>query len=302
MNDRHASGLIELTEDRSPLLDQFGERLRVLRARRGMTRKDLARASGVSDRYLANLESGRANPSLLVLEQLASGLECALAEVLGDVTTASPEWLLLRDLLRERSEADIRKARLAVSETVGVQVDHGNALRRIALIGLRGAGKSTLGRLLADDLGMPLIELSVHIERMAGYSIREIQDLYGPSAYRRYEYRALEEALQIYPEFVLAAPGGIVSEPSTFQLLLGHCWTAWLCASPEDHMRRVTQQGDLRPMAGNAEAMEDLRRILQVREPFYAKADLAVQTSGKSLDEAFALLRTSVRQRLSLPA
>jgi XRE family aerobic/anaerobic benzoate catabolism transcriptional regulator len=302
MNDRTAAGLVGLTDDGTPLLDEFGERLRVLRARRGMTRKDLARASKVSDRYLASLESGKANPSLLVLDQVARGLECSVAEVLGDMTTASPEWLLLRDLLKDRSEADIRMARVLASETIGVQVDHGSAVRRIALIGLRGAGKSTLGHLLAEDLDMPLIELSEHIERIAGYSIREIQDLYGTSAYRRYEYRALEEALQIYPEFVLAAPGGLVSEPTTFRLLLSSCWTVWLRAEPEDHMRRVARQGDLRPMAGNAEAMEDLRRILRVREAFYSKADVTVGTSGQTLDETFTMLRTTVRHRLGATA
>jgi XRE family aerobic/anaerobic benzoate catabolism transcriptional regulator len=216
------------------------------------------------------------------------------------MTTASPEWLLLRDLLRDRGEADVRKARIVASESIGVQVDHGSSVRRIALIGLRGAGKSTLGHLLAEDLDMPLIELSEHIERIAGYSIREIQDLYGTSAYRRYEYRALAEALQIYPEFVMAAPGGLVSEPSTFRLLLSHCWTVWLRAEPEEHMRRVAQQGDLRPMAGNSEAMDDLRRILTVREPFYSKADVAVDTSSQSLDDTFLLLRTTVRHRLEL--
>lgn len=300
MNDRTAAGLSELADDRGPLLDEFGERLRVLRARRGMTRRDLGRASSVSDRYVASLESGKANPSLLVLDQLARGLECSVAEILGDMTTASPEWLLLRDLLRDRGEADVRKARIVASESIGVQVDHGSSVRRIALIGLRGAGKSTLGHLLAEDLDMPLIELSEHIERIAGYSIREIQDLYGTRAYRRYEYRALAEALQIYPEFVMAAPGGLVSEPSTFRLLLSHCWTVWLRAEPEDHMRRVAQQGDLRPMAGNSEAMDDLRRILTVREPFYSKADVAVDTSSQSLDDTFLLLRTTVRHRLEL--
>ena len=173
---------------------------------------------------------------------------------------------------------------------------------RIALIGLRGAGKSTLGRMLAEDLDVPFVELSTEIERVAGLSIREIHDLYGQSAYRRYERRALEETLQIYPELVLATPGGLVSEPATLNMLLGHCLTVWLRASPEDHMKRVMQQGDLRPMAGNTEAMEDLRRILESRSAFYGKADLTLDTSEQALDATFARLRTMVRERRALAA
>ena len=151
--------------------------------------------------------------------------------------------------------------------------------KRQALIGLRGAGKSTLGQMLADDLGYPCVELNREIERVAGCSIREIHNLYGPNAYRRYERRALEEAVQIYPEMVLATPGGLVSEPATLNLLLAHCYTVWLRATPEEHMGRVMAQGDFRPMSGNNEAMADLKRILAGREAFYAKADLTWVTS-----------------------
>ena len=147
-------------------------------------------------------------------------------------------------------------------------------------MGLRGAGKSTLGQRLADDLGFPFIELSRQIEQFAGCSISEIQGLYGQNAYRRYERRALEEAIQIYPEAVLATPGGLVSDPATFNLLLTHCTTVWLQADPEDHMQRVRAQGDLRPMQGKVEAMDDLKRILDAREPLYRKADVTLDTSG----------------------
>jgi shikimate kinase len=169
---------------------------------------------------------------------------------------------------------------------------------RVALIGLRGAGKSTLGQMLADDLGFPFVELSREIEKFAGCSISEIQGLYGQNAYRRYERRALEEAIQIYPEAVIATPGGIVSDPATFNQLLAHCTTVWLQADPEDHMRRVTAQGDLRPMAASREAMEDLKGILAGRAAFYSKAEFRLDTSAQALEPTFAALRSMVRQAL----
>ncbi|WP_280151488.1 helix-turn-helix transcriptional regulator [Piscinibacter sp. XHJ-5] len=300
MNDRNLAADLEI-EERSPLLVAFGERLRTLRSRRGLTRKAVAQAADVSERYLANLEHGTGNPSLLILDQIARALQCPVAELIGDVTTGSAEWLLIRELLEHRGEADLRRARLAIGETVGTGGDRRAKSRRIALIGLRGAGKSTLGHMLADDLNVPFIELSAEIERVAGYSIREIQDLYGPTAYRRYERRALEEVLQIYPDLVLATPGGLVSEPATFNELLSHCTTVWLQADPEDHMGRVAGQGDLRPMAASHEAMEDLRRILAGRAAFYSKADLTLDTSRQPLDETYVLLRAGVRQAIGLP-
>jgi XRE family aerobic/anaerobic benzoate catabolism transcriptional regulator len=170
----------------------------------------------------------------------------------------------------------------------------------VALVGLRGAGKSTLGAMLAEDLGFPFVELSREIEKFAGCSISEIQGLYGQNAYRRYERRALEEAIQIYPEAVIATPGGIISDAATFNLLLAHCTTVWLQAAPEDHMARVTAQGDLRPMAASREAMDDLKGILAGRAAFYSKAELHVDTSAQELAATFALLRASVRAALVL--
>jgi XRE family aerobic/anaerobic benzoate catabolism transcriptional regulator len=169
----------------------------------------------------------------------------------------------------------------------------------VALVGLRGAGKSTLGAMLAEDLGFPFVELSREIEKFAGCSISEIQGLYGQNAYRRYERRALEEAIQIYPEAVIATPGGIVSDAATFNLLLAHCTTVWLQAAPEDHMARVTAQGDLRPMAASREAMDDLKGILAGRAAFYSKAELRVDTSAQDLAGTFALLRARVRDALA---
>ncbi|MDQ6628643.1 MAG: helix-turn-helix transcriptional regulator, partial [Pseudomonadota bacterium] len=239
---------------KEPFLIALGERVRLLRARRGMTRKGVALASGVSERHLANLEYGIGNASILVLQQVAIALDCALAELVGDVTTSSPEWLMLRELLQSRNEADVRRARVALGSLFGNgRVDPARG-RRIALVGLRGAGKSTLGALLADALGVPFVELSRCIETIAGCSIREIHDLYGTAAYRRYERRALDGTIKAHKAVVIATPGGIVAEPATFERLLAHCTAIWLQASPEEHMGRVAAQGDTRPMSASREA------------------------------------------------
>ena len=172
---------------------------------------------------------------------------------------------------------------------------------RIALIGLRGAGKSTLGRMLAEDLDFPFVELSRETEKLAGFSTAEILGLYGQNAYRRYERRALEEAIGNYPEAVIATAGGMVSDLMSFNLLLQCCTTVWLRAAPEDHMGRVMAQGDMRPMAANAEAMEDLKSRFASRSAFYSKAELQVDTSAQLLLETFQILRAEVRGALRLP-
>ena len=289
-------------EDKNPFLVALGKRVGALRARRGLTRKAVAIAADVSERHLANLEYGLGNASILVLLQVAGALQCSLAEIIGDSTTTSPEWLMIRELLEQRDEAALKRVRIAIGEMLGT--GGGNALRspRIALVGLRGAGKSSLGQRLAEDLGFPLVELSREIEKFAGCSVSEVLGLYGMNAYRRYERRALEEAIQRYPEAVIATPGGMVSDPATFNLLLSHCTTVWLQASPEDHMRRVMEQGDLRPMADSKEAMEDLKDILAGRAPFYAKADFTLDTSAQPLLPTFNALRQLVRKAIQLPA
>ena len=288
-------------EAKNPFLVALGERVRGLRARRGMTRKAVALAADVSERHLANLEYGVGNASTLVLLQVAGALQCSLAELLGDVTTSSPEWLMIRELLEHRDDATLRRVRVVIGEMLGT--GGGNAARspRVALIGLRGAGKSTLGQMLADDLAFPFVELSREIEKFAGCSVAEIQALYGVNAYRRYERRALEEAIQIYPEAVIATPGGLVSDAANFNLLLAHCTTVWLQARPEDHMKRVIAQGDMRPMGNSREAMDDLKGILAGRAAFYAKAELRLDTSAAPLEATLQALRRLVRQALRIP-
>ena len=287
-------------EPREPFLVALGERVRSMRARKGMTRRSLAQASTVSERHLANLESGQGNASVLVLRQVAGALGCQPSDLLDD-DLQGPERLLIRDLLQGRDDDDLRRARLALSDLFGTALRPEARRHRIALVGLRGAGKSTLGRRLATDLGATFVELNREIERVAGYGLTEIHNLLGPSAYRRYERRALEEALALYPDAVIATPGGIVSDPATFNLLLSNCFTVWLTASPEEHMRRVVAQGDMRPMAGNAEAMDDLRRILAGRAAFYGKADLTFDTSGRPLAACYDALATALATALGRP-
>jgi len=278
---------VHVPPEKEKLLAELGKRVRLLRARRAMPRRVLAEAADVSERHLANLESGIGNVSILVLAQVAQALDCSLAELLGDETTATPEWLMIRNLLTGRKQEALKRAHKALAELFSAGAEAARRGERIALIGLRGAGKSTLGRMLAAHFGRPFVELGREITKLAGCSPSEIQALYGPNAYRRYERQALEEVLRNHPSCVIATAGGLVADAASYDLLLTHCYTIWLQATPEDHMSRVIAQGDLRPMADNREAMDDLRLILEGRAAFYEKADLAHYTSGKTLEESF---------------
>ncbi len=288
-----------------PFLVGLGERALALRIKRGMTRKALSNAANVSERHLANLEYGVGNVSVLVLLQLSQALGASFTQLLGEATESSPELQKIHDLLGGASEAQLRLVRESIEELLesskyrGTDPNAHNSC--IALIGLRGAGKSTLGRLLAEDLDFPFVELSREIERLAGCSINEIQALYGQNAYRRYERRAIDETLQTYPQAVIATPGGLVSDAATYNLLLSNCTTVWLQADPKDHMERVAAQGDMRPMAGNKEAMEDLKFILAGRNAFYSKAEFHLNTSAQSQELTFLALRKVIREALTLP-
>ena len=297
-----SSAELDDPDRKDPFLAALGERTRALRARRGLTRKGLAKAAEVSERHLANVEMGVGNASVQFLRQLAQALNCSLAELVGDETASSPEWLMIREILRGRSDAELVQARSALASMFGAPASQAARRQRIALIGLRGAGKSTLGRALAEGWKVPFVELNRGIEALAGCTLPEIHSLYGPAAYRRYEKRAMEDTIQRFPRAVIATPGGIVSDPATFNLLLAHCYTVWVRATPEEHMGRVLAQGDTRPMAGNsgnAEAMNDLRRILESRTAFYSKADAVFDTSEMSPEAALEALREQLRDLMS---
>ncbi len=275
-------------------LRRVGERVREARARRGMTRKLLARDSGISERYIAQLETGHGNISILLLRQIAQAMNLSAEELVRDVPDHPPELTLLIETLRRLKPAELAEARQTLSAMFGGAAAR-DRTKRIALIGLRGAGKSTLGAMLARDLRVPFVELDREIERVAGASLGEIFDLYGQAAYRRYERRALEAVLENHDRAVIAAGGSIVAEAATYDLLLTACYTIWLTAAPEEHMGRVVAQSDLRPMAGNDEAMTDLRRILAGREALYAKADARVDTAGITPAASFKRLRAAAK-------
>ncbi len=272
-------------------LNRLGERVRDARARRGMTRKELARESRVSERYLAQLEAGHGNISVLLLRQIAAALGLALNDLLGE-EEQSVELTLIHQLLKRLPKQRFARIRARLQGEFGSPAAERS--RRIALIGLRGAGKSTLGAALARRLGVPFIELDREIEREAGTGLSEIFLLYGQQGYRRYERRCLEKALESHERCVIATGGSLVSEPGTYDLLLSTCFTVWLKADPEEHMARVVAQGDTRPMAGNAQAMEDLRRILEARRLLYGQADATVDTAGQSAEQSLRALKKAI--------
>jgi len=275
------------------LLRLLGERVREARARRGMTRRILARDSGVSERYLAQIESGQGNISVLLLMKIAQSLNVPLHALMRESNRRDVELTLIEQFLKRLQPHKLAEVRSQLMRDFGSSDT--DRMRRIALIGLRGAGKSTLGSRLARALGCAFVELDREIETEAGTSLSEIFLLYGQAGYRRYERRCLESVLERNERVVIATGGSIVSEPATYDLLLSTCNTIWLRASPEEHMARVVAQGDTRPMAGSQEAMDDLRRILDGRATLYGQADFIVDTTQASIEQSLAQLKRAAR-------
>jgi XRE family aerobic/anaerobic benzoate catabolism transcriptional regulator len=286
-----------MTENSDPetaFLEQLGQRVRTMRALRGMSRKVLAKVSGISERYIAQLEGGKGNVSIVLLRRVSNAMAAHLEDLIP-AGEPSPDWPVIRDLLRKASPNQIAQAK----DILGGFGNGTSTLRRssfagIALIGLRGAGKSTLGKMLAKKIGWSFVELNKEIEAQNGLSVAEIIALYGQEGFRRMEQAALGQLLARKELMVLATGGGIVSEPLTFDLILSSFYTIWLKAEPEEHMARVRGQGDLRPMADDRSAMAELRTILLSREPLYARASAVVDTAGLSVDAAAARLIEAV--------
>ena len=278
-------------------LKVLGERVRDARSRHGMTRRMLARDSGISQRYLAELESGRGNFSIALLRRVASAIDVPVSELVSDDSPRPVEYSLLVERLRRFDAAELAEASKMLADHFG---DRSGRTDRIALIGLRGAGKSTLGALLARHLGWSFVELSREIETEAGVKVDEIFDLWGQAAYRRYERRALERIARSRTKVVLATGGGLVSEPATFERLLDSFYTVWLQASPQEHWDRVIRQGDHRVEgSGDTEALADMRRILAQRDALYRKADVKLNTSARSTRQSLAGLIAIVEKRLN---
>jgi XRE family transcriptional regulator, aerobic/anaerobic benzoate catabolism transcriptional regulator len=287
---------VDEKQDKHPFLIALGERLKNLRARKGITRKALSQAASVSERHLANLEYGTGNASVLVLLQIAQALDSPLSALLGDVTTSSPEWLMIRSILETQDDKTLTQVRSGIEQMLGQTRGAADRKLRFALIGLRGAGKSSLGAQLAKNIGFEFVELAKHIETLAGCSTAEIQALYGVNAYRRYERRAIEEVIERHSKIIIATPGGMVSDTGTFKLALDRCHTVWLKASPEDHMNRVIAQGDMRPMTSSKEAMDDLKGILAGRAAFYSKANFCLETSDQDFQQSLQILTHWVQE------
>jgi XRE family transcriptional regulator, aerobic/anaerobic benzoate catabolism transcriptional regulator len=283
-----------MTEPPDPeagFLDQLGQRVRTMRALRGMSRKVLAKVSGISERYIAQLESGKGNVSIVLLRRVSNAMGAHLEDLIPSNEPA-PDWPVIRDLIRKATPDQIAHAKDVLSGNGATQRQLSFA--GIALIGLRGAGKSTLGKLLAKKIGWSFVELNKEIEQQNGLSVAEIIALYGQEGFRRMEQAALGQLLARKELMVLATGGGIVSEPLTFDLILSSFYTIWLKAEPEEHMARVRRQGDLRPMADDRSAMAELRTILLSRESLYARASAVVDTAGLSVDNAAARLIEAV--------
>jgi XRE family aerobic/anaerobic benzoate catabolism transcriptional regulator len=277
--------------DDGDFLRAMGKRVREARERRGMSRRAASEAAEVSERYLAQLEAGEGNASVVLLRRVAASLGVPMTDLVGNNETPV-EQRLIRRFFEQLPANRLEDVILRLISDFGQR--EAARKNRIALVGLRGAGKSSLGAALAKDLGYPFVELDREIEREAALPLSEIFMLYGQAGYRRIERRCLERLLERGDPVVLAAGGGIVSERETYNLLLVSCYTVWIKASPEEHMSRVVSQGDFRPMDGHEAAMEDLRRILAAREPLYGRADAIVDTSGARFDDSLARLTGAV--------
>lgn len=277
----------------SELIRRVGERVRKARERKGIPRRVLSEMSGVSPRYLAQLEAGEGNISIGLLQRVALALDHRVEWLVGEEDPWSSDALRVAELFRS-APADVQQSVLRALNPEPAEVTRAH---RICLIGLRGAGKSTLGALAGQALNIPFVELNAEIEEQSGMAVSEVIALYGQEGYRRLEAQAIERIIATHDTMILAAAGGVVADPETYNTLLGHFHTIWLRTTPEEHMARVRAQGDERPMAGNPEAMEQLKSILTSRETLYARALAQLDTSGQSVESSLARLLRLIEDR-----
>lgn len=292
-SDSPASARRGTTADDEAYLQRVGDRVRKARDALGMTRRAFSEKSGVSERYLADLEAGTGNASLLVSKRVAEALRLDIEDLLSARADPSADFSAIVEYLRTLTPTELASARRLLQRGLAAAADRG----RIALVGLRGAGKTTLGRATAEAMGIPFIELDREIERAAGMELSEIFALQGKAAYRQQELRCLRAVIDQHGRAVIATGGGLVTEPAAYDLLLANCLVVWLKAAPESHMDRVMAQGDLRPMADNPKAMDELRSILDSRQALYARAHAVVDTTATSHDEAVSKILHAVGER-----
>jgi XRE family aerobic/anaerobic benzoate catabolism transcriptional regulator len=264
---------------------EIGRMVRLGRAKRGISRRKLAADSGISERYLAQIEGGQGNPSVNVLKSIADAIAVPVFELLPRTGLGNSALDRVIDLLARLPAAELPAIAAAMEERLGSAADRD---RRIALVGLRGAGKSTLGRKLAEHLGVPFLELNRVIEQNYGASAAMLIELSGLATFRKYEHECLQRVIAEHDAAVIATAGGIVANPQTYELLLRRAHAIWIKARPEVHMARVIAQGDFRPMAHNREAMGDLVAILDARSADYARAEAELDTSGSSVEQSLA--------------
>lgn len=287
----HSAPQDEADAEVRDLIHRVGARVRTARELKGVPRRVVSELSGVSPRYLAQLEAGEGNISIGLLQRVALALGHKIEWLVGEEDPWTSELVKITDLY-QAATADMREKAL---EALNPQSPERLRAQRVCLIGLRGAGKSTLGAMAGQMLHVPFVELNIEIEEHAGMPVAEVVALYGQEGYRQLESQALTRIIATHDTLILGAAGGIVSEPNTFKILLANFHTIWIKASPEEHMERVRSQGDTRPMAGNPEALDQLRRILKNREELYQRAQAQVDTTGKplqySVDELVKLIR-----------
>lgn len=284
---------VEEKETPDELLRQLGQKVRALRAGRGMTRKMLAADSAVSERYLAQLEQGQGNISIGLLQRVASALRTDLATLVQGGNRMSAEQVLINELVQRLDTDDQHRALQLLYQNF----TSSHECRRIALVGMRGAGKTSLGRRLAEHLDVPFVQLVTEIEKLGGMPVAEILSLSGQDGYRGLEERALFDVLARMEKCVIETGGSIVSETHLLNTLLTTCHVVWIKASPEEHMQRVIDQGDMRPMQSNDDAMAALRRILDAREPFYAQAHTVINTAGYKLEDSYGQLVAALSEK-----
>lgn len=275
------------------LIRRVGERVRKARERKGIPRRVLSEMSGVSPRYLAQLEAGEGNISIGLLQRVALALDHRMEWLVGEDDPWTSEALRVADLFRV-SSGEVQQSVLRALNPEPAEVLRAH---RLCLVGLRGAGKSTLGALAGQALNIPFVELNAEIEEQSGMAADEVIALYGQEGYRKLEAQAINRVIATHDSLVLAVAGGIVAEPETWNLLLGRFHTIWLKATPDEHMARVRAQGDERPMAGNPEAMEQLKSILTSREALYGRALAQLDTAGQSVEASLAQLLSLIEER-----
>ena len=282
----------------SPLLQTIGHQVRWWRQLRKWTRKELAQAAQVSERHLASLESGTGNASIMILLQVSQALDCEITDLLSNFNMKQPQLQAIQKLLVDKSDTELKVVHSYLTQLLRAKTTLNQ--RKIALVGLRGAGKTSIGQSIAKDLHMHFVELSRDIEKLAGCKTHEIHSLYGPLAYQRYQLLALENALASELPAIIATTGGIVMDMRAWEKLKGQSLTIWLQAKPEDHLNRVMAQGDMRPMAGSTQALKDLKHILNERMPMYSQAHQTFDTSALGLKEVVKRLSQDLKYAMAL--